>query len=286
MKPQKRSFHLLFFVLAFLLLPSSLLYADNNKDDHHDNKHEDKQLLISRVSVNFDANEIYIYGENFINKKGDTRVVLAGTELMVSTITDTMITAYLYTGILPGDYLLTVSAGKFIKSVDNFDLTIGAVGPEGPQGIPGPPGPQGLTGPAGPPGPPGPVGPIGLPGLPGIPGPPGPQGEQGPQGVQGPVGPQGPQGLPGTSGYQIISTNVTSPNNVGIEAFTPTCPAGKLAISAGIMDTNFPITVGNSRDFNVAALHPQDSTKWRVRWYNGSGATATVRLYTVCMSAN
>jgi hypothetical protein len=92
--------------------------------------------------------------------------------------------------------------------------------------------------------------------------------------------------VPGVGGYQLLSINISSPNNVGREALTPSCPAGKVAIAGGIMDIRFPITVGNSRDFNVAAIHPNSPVNWRARWYNGSGVSTTVRLYTVCINSH
>ena len=106
-------------------------------------------------------------------------------------------------------------------------------------------------------------------------------------GPEGPQGPQGPQGAAGVSGFQRISCGpYSTPHNVGMEAFTCTCPVGKVAVGGGIADVRSPITVANSRDFNVAALHPSTDSKWRARWFNGSGATASVMLYTVCITAN
>ncbi len=90
----------------------------------------------------------------------------------------------------------------------------------------------------------------------------------------------------GVTGYQILTADFFTANGVGREAFTPTCPAGKVAVSGGIQDTGFPITVGNSRDFNVAGIHPAGSTRWRARWFNGSGRNVTVRLFTVCLDSN
>lgn len=83
-----------------------------------------------------------------------------------------------------------------------------------------------------------------------------------------------------------MARTISARNGVGYEALTPNCPSGKVAIGGGIMDTNSPITVGNSRDFNIAALHPNSSVNWRVRFYNGSGTDATVRMYTVCLNNN
>ena len=90
----------------------------------------------------------------------------------------------------------------------------------------------------------------------------------------------------GVSGYEILTADFFTGNGVGREALTPTCPAGKVAISGGIQDTGFPITVQNSRDFNVAAIHPSGSTRWRARWFNGTGQNVNVRLFTVCLTGN
>jgi hypothetical protein len=80
-----------------------------------------------------------------------------------------MIVASLPPGIMPGDYLLTVSTGNGQSQNDEYDLTIGAVGPTGATGAPGPagpPGPAGADGAVGAPGPAGPPGPAGAAGTP------------------------------------------------------------------------------------------------------------------------
>jgi len=110
----------------------------------------------------------------------------------------------------------------------------------------------------------------------------GPQGEQGDPGVQ---------GEPGVSGFERISCGpitVSNPtlNGQGKESVTCPCQAGKVAVAGGVADLRFPISVANSRDFNIAALHPTNDIQWRVRWYNGTGASVNVTLYTVCVTAN
>lgn len=191
---------------------------------------------------------------------------------------------------------------------------IGATGPAGPEGATGPAGAQGLTGPAGPAGAAGTsgskgdkgaagakgatgsvgltgaTGSQGIPGakgdkgLAGVTGPAGSQGANGPAGATGPTGPEGPQGLPGAAGYELLQQTETTLNNQGEEKLTPTCPVGKVAISGGIMETNNPITVLNSKEFNIAAMHPDGVSNWRARWFNGTGTAVTVVLYTICIN--
>ena len=139
-------------------------------------------------------------------------------------------------------------------------------------------GPQGDTGATGATGPTGPKGNTGATGATG------PKGPSGPSGPQGKIGPPGPAGASGVLNYQRLAANHATSNGQGREAYTPACPDGKKAISGGISGRNFPITVGNSRDFNVAGIHPQDNEKWRARWFNGSGAATTVTLYTICVT--
>ena len=178
---------------------------------------------------------------------------------------------------------------------------VGPVGPAGPKGDTGAMGPQGAVGPAGPKGDTGLTGPKGDPGVmgpqgatgatgpvgaKGDTGATGPQGSTGSAGAKGDTGATGPQGAPGGSGYELLQSTVSTPNGVGQEKLTPTCPDGKVAVSGGIMDDRFPITISNSRDFNVAAIHPSGSKNWRARWHNGTGATATIVLYTICVNSS
>ncbi len=108
------------------------------------------------------------------------------------------------------------------------------------------------------------------------------QGSPGPEGPQGPKGDKGDQGV---SGYQRLSANYLNSNNVALEAFTPTCPSGKKAVSGGIR-SNLSFTWAHTLNFNIADIHPQGDTKWRIRWANASGTATTVTLFTVCVTAN
>ena len=256
-------------------------YEDKHK---HGNKH--KQVLITQVNVDFSGGEIHIHGKNLSSDRGPSLVLLAGDELVTASVSREQITAYLKPGTIAGDYLLTVRTGKHGKYQDNYALTIGAVGSQGEAGQDGAIGPEGPAGPQGATGPEGPQGATGPAGPQGATGPAGPQGATGPEGPQGATGPTGPQGLPGAGGYQLLQESETTLNNQGEEKLTPSCPVGKVAISGGIMHTQFPITVANSKDFNIAAIHPNGSSNWRARWYNGSGAIATVILYTICINSD
>jgi len=302
-----------FFILCLTLVLGNANANERHDEEKHQKKHKNsyKQLVITQVNVDFSGGEIYIYGKNMKRRGGPSLVFLAGEELVTSTVSGRQITAYLKPGTDTGDYLLTVRAGKHGRHKDNYDLTIiggtgspgvagskGDTGAMGPQGIAGPAGPKGDTGPAGPKGDTGATGPQGIAGPAGpmgAPGPAGPKGDTGatgPQGAIGPAGPKGdtgatgPQGAPGGSGYQLLQLVINTPAGVGQEAVTPTCPDGKVAISGGIMDNRFPITISNSRDFNVAALHPEGSKNWRARWYNGTGASASIVLYTICINSS
>lgn len=122
-------------------------------------RHHRRQLRITAAVADVDAGTLTVFGENFRPGR-DLRVVLGEyAPLAVTLDTDTIIGATLPAGIAPGDYRLTVAAGRGESGKDEFDLTIGAVGPPGEMG---PPGPQGDPGPIGPPGPKGDPGDAGL----------------------------------------------------------------------------------------------------------------------------
>jgi len=179
------------FICTFMLSQSALGKDDSPK----------QQLSIIGVYVDFPAQFIHIYGENFDNGK-TPKVTLGDQELVLSEFTATEMTIELPPDIKDGDYLLTVSTGKGSKGYDEHDLTVGAVGPQGPRGETGPAGPQG---PVGPQGAQGPIGDTGEPGPVGPKGPMGSQGEQGPigaRGDKGDTGATGPQGPPGEKGEQ------------------------------------------------------------------------------------
>ena len=316
------------FALCLILAFGTVNAKGNDRDEHnHKFEHKQKQVLITRVSVDLSGGELHIYGKNLSSHRGQTSVLLAGDELVTASVSEDYISAYLTPGMLAGDYLLTVRTSKHGNHYDHYDLTIGGngagtgtQGPQGepgqdgaigPQGEPGPAGLQGATGPAGPQGPTGAAGPKGAtgsagpPGLTGAAGVPGatgsagaqgatgaagaqgatgPAGPAGSQGATGATGPQGPQGLSGAAGYELLQQKETTLNNQGEEKLTPTCPVGKVAVSGGVFHNQFPITVANSKEFNIASIHPNSSREWRARWYNGTGFSAEVVLYTVCVN--
>ncbi len=175
--------------LMFAVLSGQAFASGNADGDKHV-----KDLSISQVSVDFDSGEIYIQGSNLVGKHNDPRVALAGSELAVSSATDTLIIAYLDPGTLPGDYLLTVTAGMGETKRGSYDLTIGAVGPQGPQGDVGPQGPKGDKGDKGDKGNTGAQGPRGYTGFKGDKGDKGGTGAQGPKGDKGNTGARGPAG--------------------------------------------------------------------------------------------
>jgi Collagen triple helix repeat (20 copies) len=129
--------------------------------------------------------------------------------LIVTQQTPTQIIANLPPGLLPGDYVLTVSLGKGNGDGSNTAdsvVTIGALGPTGPTGATGPqgsPGQTGLIGPTGATGANGAAGAIGPTGPQGNVGPAGAtgsQGQTGPVGATGSIGATGPQGIQGIAG--------------------------------------------------------------------------------------
>ena len=105
-------------------------------------------LNITEVEVD-DPNtpmSITIMGED-LDFGGELDVTLGGyASLIIISATDTTIVATLPAGIMPGDYLLTVSRGEGQSQNDEYDLTIGAVGPQGPAGADGADGPAGADG--------------------------------------------------------------------------------------------------------------------------------------------
>ncbi|HXM42527.1 MAG TPA: hypothetical protein VN924_14835, partial [Bryobacteraceae bacterium] len=135
-------------------------------------------------------------------------VTLDGATLVVTTYTQTAVTALLPANIKPGSYQLVLT--NFVLELQAaLDVTIGAVGPEGPAGPAGAAGPAGPAGPAGATGPQGssgPAGPQGAIGANGPMGPGGPTGPQGPQGAAGPTGATGPQGLTWQGAWNISAT--------------------------------------------------------------------------------
>ncbi len=194
-------------------------------------------LEVRSVNVDFETNQIFIHGVNFLNGN-DLEISLSDIgEINSVDVTSTLIVAnFPVAGLPAGNYLLMVSTGGGSVRYDEMAITVGAVGPEGSQGeqgpigMLGPMGPTGDTGAVGPQGPigetgpTGPQGPQGVPGLQGDVGIQGPKGDtgdvgpkgvigpmgatglkgdtgsQGPIGMQGPVGATGPQGIPGLKG--------------------------------------------------------------------------------------
>jgi hypothetical protein len=155
--------------------------------------------VIASATTNFSITEptITITGEYFGSITPG--VTLDGASLVVTTYTQTAVTALLPANIKPGSYVLVLT-NEVLDLQGDFDVTIGAVGPEGPAGPKGPAGTTGATGPQGPAGPAGPAG------ANGAPGPMGPAGATGPQGAAGPTGATGPQGLTWQGAWNISAT--------------------------------------------------------------------------------
>lgn len=186
------------FTLMIFLLMSLSTQAFASKDKRHK-----EHLFITSVEVNNDAGTFVINGFNFEKNKHDDddrkhnryrKVMLGEHEIVVESWADTMISAFLPPGILPGDYQLVVMNKKGKSHRVIYGLTIGAVGPVGDKGDKGDNGLQGATGAQGD------QGIQGAPGRPGIPGAKGDKGDKGDQGVQGLKGDKGDKGEPGMLG--------------------------------------------------------------------------------------
>lgn len=180
-------------------------------------------LVITSVSVDLDQKQITIFGRDF----GSTApaVGLAGHGLIIISHSPTAVVAYLPepVAVLPGSYLLTVTAqAPDAIGYDRFSVSIGTGGPTGPKGD---------VGPQGPPGPTGARGADGLPGAAGVAGPAGPQGLKGDvglQGLPGPVGARGADGLSGAAGAAGPAGPQGPKGDVG-----PQGPPGQAAESLG-----------------------------------------------------
>ena len=174
--------------------------------------------------------------EGFEFGAGKPLVTLGGVNVVVEASTATRVDALVPAGMVPGSYLLTLTAAKANKADDGSDasrydefwVTIGAVGPAGAKGdrgadgVPGPVGATGLAGPSGPQGPQGAQGPAGSPGKEGPAGPAGKDGaagSPGKEGPQGPVGPAGPEGKAG-AGLSTIQSLADLPCTVAACAGT------------------------------------------------------------------
>jgi hypothetical protein len=144
------------------------------------------QLVILHVDADLAAGSLRVEGRRFVWTSDDAAVVtLAGVELVVDELTDTLLVARLPSGLEPGCFRLAVSRGPGPVQNDTFPLTLGETGApgedglacwdldgdracgatvedvngdgacdaldcKGPQGPAGPPGPRGADGPPGP----------------------------------------------------------------------------------------------------------------------------------------
>ncbi len=159
----------------------------------------------------------------------------------------------------------------------------GATGPAGPPGADGAPGKDGAIGAQGPTGATGPAGPPGADGAPGKDGaigPQGPKGDTGDTGPQGPAGATGPAGANGASGYQIVSSSITSlPNGGSVASASAFCPMGKKVVGGG-WDTDA------SKDVFVMTSTPNATgSAWLGSIQNNSSGTVQVVLTAACVTA-
>ncbi len=210
-------------------------------------------LVINSAQADTQLTTITIYGAGFAAKPAVVTLGGFAAPLVITSLTDNVITAALPAGVVPQTYALVVSENLKGGLSAELDVTLGAVGPmgpRGPQGAQGPAGQTGLTGPMGPQGPQGPVGQTGSTGPAGPQGPQGPQGQQGAQGPagadgtpgpQGPAGPAGPAGTTGQTTAQEWVTAVLGPYLTSSPGYDPS--AGQ--IGPDISSSNLE-TTGNS----------------------------------------
>ncbi|RYZ37032.1 MAG: collagen-like protein [Myxococcaceae bacterium] len=157
-------------------------------------------LVIKSVTVDLENQELTIFGQDFGGMAPG--VNLSGSGLIILSHSTTTVVAKLPAPVamIPGTYLLTVTAlDPLASGYDRFNVSIGTGGPAGPKGDTGPAGPPGTTGPQGATGATGAAGAVGAAGAQG---PAGPSGAQGAPGPKGDTGAQGPQGLKGDTGAQ------------------------------------------------------------------------------------
>ena len=180
--------------------------------------------------------------------------------LTVVSQTASQLVVTLPSGLLPGNYVLSVQVGNGAGHADESVVTIGAVGPTGAtgpagfQGVPGPAGPAGATGATGP------MGPIGATG------PQGPTGNTGPAGLRGPAGDTGP----GVTVTQLPAGNASCPNG-----------GSALRSSSGTAYVCNPSS-GSSSGVQVQPVIGDATTFARVNGWAGLPATQT---WTLCYKA-
>jgi cysteine-rich repeat protein len=117
-----------------------------NRDRHGREDRHDRQLVVTSVFADTDAEQLTIYGRHLAGHRAP-RVSLAGVELEVLSFDPFELLTSLPPAIAPGSHLLKVQRrGRGERGLDLFEVTLGAVGPEGEPGPRGEPGPQGLPG--------------------------------------------------------------------------------------------------------------------------------------------
>ncbi|MBN8466233.1 collagen-like protein [Corallococcus exiguus] len=252
-------------------------------------------LVIKSVSVDLDNQQLTIYGQDFGAQA--PAVNLAGSGLIILSHSTTAVVAVLPApvAVMPGTYLLTVTAmDPAASGYDRFNVSIGTGGAAGPKGDTGPAGPPGATGAAGSQGPKGdtgaagsqgPQGPKGDTGAQGAAGPKGDTGDQGPQGLKGDAGPQGPPGpaVAATEGSGRSSAVKSFASSISSSANYPsvfyTVPAGKTFVVTDIV----VISLGNATTINLGTVNAFNSQLTSVRAIAPACSTASGSPTVPCM---
>ena len=147
----------------------------------------------------------------------------------------------------------------------------------GPRGAAGPPG---AAGPAGAPGSRGDKGATGAQGPKGDTGSSGSKGDKGATGAQGPKGATGVAGANGVSGYQLVSTAVTTlPNGGATASGAAFCPTGKKVVGGG-WDTDASKNV-----FVIQSTPNASGSAWLGTIQNNSTGSVQVVLTAACVTA-
>jgi len=195
------------------------------------------EVNITEVFVNFDNGTFEIMGDNF-DLGPNALVVTLGNfgSLSISFADANLIVVGFPDGLVPADYLLTVSSGPGTRKNDDHIVTVGDTGPIGD------------TGPTGPSGPGGPTGPKGDTGATGATGPQGDKGDTGATGPQGTAGETGQMGQAGPPGAwcdvrteELLGNNVTATYISTCDTSPPSdCPPGLTVAVSGVCGVSIP----------------------------------------------
>ena len=312
MKRKRMMFRKSLFISGFLLFSVLVLgqlgWACDEPDHPYNQCTEEPD--IKKVTLDYDKDVIYIYGDDFAKGSHSPWVFLGKDQLTpIHTDDPDHVIKVVFPAIEAGNYTLTVVTGETRHCKDKQSVKIphdhkpscpppspkceeGCVGPQGPQGPAGPQGPKGDTGATGPQGQQGPKGDKGETGLQGVQGPPGADGAQGPvgpQGVAGPAGPQGPEGLQGPAGpagivaFGIVNEPGSEVGESGVYRGTAHCKEGFKVTGGGFFSTGLIITISGPFETDSFGVLRVIDYGWHVEGYTAFEAPSSpLYIYAVC----